>query len=54
MCFRWLFFSGGLLGWKITGKNVAFYTGDQFGTYGEYCIAEATGCMELDDDMPMS
>jgi len=39
------------MGWKLMGKNVAFYTGSQFGTYGEYCIADAMGCLELDNDM---
>lgn len=45
--------SGGIIGWKVAGKRVAFYTGSNFGSYGEYCIADAKACLVLDDDMKL-
>lgn len=38
------------MAWRITGKKVAFYTSSQFGTYGEYCIADAMSCLVLENN----
>lgn len=49
---------GGILGWTLLGKRVAFvrqlersglYT--KGGTYAEYCVANATNCITLGDNV---
>jgi NADPH:quinone reductase-like Zn-dependent oxidoreductase len=42
---------GGLQGWGKVGKRVAVAALGQWGTYAEYCIVNATSCVELDNDM---
>ncbi|CAD8110816.1 unnamed protein product [Paramecium sonneborni] len=44
---------GGIMGWRLVGKRVAFYSQSQFGSYGEYSIADAMGCLELDNDITL-
>lgn len=39
---------GGINSWGMSGKRVAFYTDNPFGTYGEYCITDTKLCIELD------
>lgn len=41
------------MGWTLVGKRVAFYSQSQFGTYGEYSIADAFGCLELDNEITL-
>ena len=50
---------GGLLGWRLVGKRVAFSRqaerGGQFtkhGAYAEYCVTNAYQCSVLDDNIP--
>lgn len=40
-----------MLGWKITGKKVAFYADSDFGSYAEYAVVGSNSCLELDNDM---
>jgi NADPH:quinone reductase-like Zn-dependent oxidoreductase len=41
------------MGWRLVGKRVAFYSGSQFGSYGEYSVVDALACLELDNDISL-
>ncbi|KAL4506573.1 hypothetical protein ABPG72_000144 [Tetrahymena utriculariae] len=42
---------GGILGWSLVGKRVAIASQTQWGTYAEYCIADANSVLPLPDEV---
>jgi len=43
---------GGVLGWRLVGKRVAFFTVGE-GTWAEYAVASATSCVPIPDDLDL-
>lgn len=42
---------GGLIGWGLVNKKVAFTPTPQSGTYGQYALAKSSECLPVDDSM---
>ena len=49
-CGRVIQSGGGLMGWSLVGKKVAFVSHNALpGTWAEYCVTNALSCITLDD-----
>lgn len=42
---------GGLIGWSMVGKKVAFSPSVQSGTYGQFAIAPAAQCLPMNEQI---
>lgn len=39
------------MGWSLVGKRVATVSQTQWGTFAEYCVADATSCLPIPDEV---
>lgn len=42
---------GGLMGWGLVGKKVAFTPAGSSGTYAQYAVASSSQCFPVDNEM---